>query len=57
MARQATCGGRVPRAPGVAGAIVTQLLGHNDWSLALLLAVALIAGAFGLTWFLQRPRH
>jgi hypothetical protein len=41
---------------GVAGALVSQLLDRNDWALALLLAALVVAGTFGLGWFLQRPK-
>jgi hypothetical protein len=42
---------------GVAGAIIAQLLDRNDWSSALLLAAVVVAGAFGLRWFLQQSRY
>jgi hypothetical protein len=42
---------------GVAGGVITQLLDRNDWVPALFLAVVVVAGAFGLGWYLQRSSY
>jgi hypothetical protein len=39
---------------GVGGALITELLDHNDWPQALLLGAALVGGSVGLGWFLRR---
>ena len=42
---------------GVSGALIAQLLDRDDWPLALLLAGVVIAGTFGLKWFLDHARR
>jgi hypothetical protein len=39
---------------GVTGALITEMLDHNDWALALALGGAAVAGSFALGWFLRR---
>lgn len=42
---------------GVTGALIPPMLEHDDWALALLLALVVLGGTFGLRWFLQKPER
>ena len=39
---------------GIGGALISELLDHNDWVQALLLGAVLVGASLGLGWFLRR---